>query len=396
MRMKRILLFLSGLVALTAADAQDIPLFSQKLTNSFMYNPAVAGHTFGSITFSYKDSYRGVEGGPENYFLSIHTPVANHRFGIGASVYQQTNTVLTSTYASGAFAYHIPLNKLTTLSMGVSAEYNTFRAGDLNFTSAPDSEYEAYASGQKEIDYSFGVHFQNRFLKAGIASNRLSTTWQQLENNSAETGEEKATVLSNYYSSFVQGLIPMRSSQDMLEPYFAYRKLSNVSDIIDLGVFYTFDNKLIGGVSARTGMNASQAKVLSGTVGFRVSKYLMVGYSRETILGNQAGFLGAANEVSLRFDFKENNYKKRFSSDYKSSVAYRRKTMSGPAGKVASRNPKSVKKKQKKLAPFSPNSRYQNVKKLSVRKSSRSKGAPSLSKKRKKSNSYKRKAKRRR
>ena len=118
--MKRLLL--AGLFASSfAVRAQDIPLFSQKLTNSFMYNPALAGHTFGSATFSYRTNYSGVADAPKNYFLSVHTPFSNHRFGVGANVYQEEVSFLKNTYYSGAFAYHLYFNKFSSLSMGVVA-----------------------------------------------------------------------------------------------------------------------------------------------------------------------------------------------------------------------------------------------------------------------------------
>src|SRR5687768_17704081 len=94
-----------ALIICTAATGQDIPLFSQKLTNSFVFNPALAGHTFGSATYSFKQNYAKVEGSPQNHFLSIHAPIANHRFGIGASIFQEDVTFLRNTYASAAFAY---------------------------------------------------------------------------------------------------------------------------------------------------------------------------------------------------------------------------------------------------------------------------------------------------
>jgi type IX secretion system PorP/SprF family membrane protein len=337
--------------------AQDIPLFSQKLTNSFVYNPALAGHTFGSLTYSLKQNYSGVKDAPENHFLSIHTPIANHRFGIGANVYQEDVTFLRSMYASGAFAYHLALNKLTTLSFGVSAEYNSFGTnGNPNFEDdLIDEEFVNVQNGINDFDFSFGTHFQNRYMKVGIAANRLSTTWLK---------EETKTVLSNYYSAFAQGLIPLRGDEDLLEPYIAYRQLSEVSNILDFGVYYTYNNMLTAGAAMRSG------SVLSATLGFRLSKFIMLGYSREMITGNVGGFVGAANEFSIRFDFNENNYKTRFRADYKSSVAYRRKTLSGPAGRKGAKGPKQVQKRQKKLAPYSPNSRYQNIKKLSVKKKS--------------------------
>lgn len=358
--MKRSLHVLYVTITLVAAGlstaAQDIPLFSQKLTNSFMYNPALAGHTFGSVTVSYRQNYAKVEGAPTNYFISAHAPIANHRIGIGANFYQEDVTFLRNTYASAAFAYHIKFDKFTTLSMGVSGEYNSIGTNGVPVGTINDPEYEAINQGRvNHYDYSFGLHFQNRFLKAGVAANRLSSTWLK----------EEAS-LSNYYSSFVQGLIPLRGGEDLLEPYVAYRKLSSVNNTIDAGLFYTYNNLLTVGGAWRSG------GVVAGTIAIRPSKYLQLGYSREIITGNVGGFVGAASEFTLRYDFNNESYKERFRADYKSAVSYRRKTVGSSSSKSGGRGPKQLHRKQKKLAPYSPNRRYQNIKKLGVKKSSSS------------------------
>jgi type IX secretion system PorP/SprF family membrane protein len=352
------------LISTDSAVAQDIPLFSQKLTNSFIYNPSLAGHTFGSITFSYKQNYGKVNGAPKNYFLSLHAPLANHRFGIGANVFQEEVTFLRNTYASAAFSYHLSFNRFTKLSFGVSGEYNSIGLNGTSTSEISDPEYIALRNGDiKKYDFSFGTHFQNRFLKAGVAANRLSSTWI-----------EDSAAISNHFSSFIQGLIPVRGGEDLLEPYVAFRKLSDVNQIIDFGLFYTYANRITIGASYRSG------GIISGTLAFRFSKYLMVGYSRETISGNIGGYVGSANEYTIRYDFNDESYKERFRSDYKSAISYRRKTMSGPAKKTGASSPKQMHKKQKKLAPYSPNRRYQNVKKLST---SKAKKKPSGYKKRK-------------
>jgi type IX secretion system PorP/SprF family membrane protein len=351
---KFILLIFAALLTFSASlQAQDIPLFSQKLTNSFMYNPALAGHTFGSLTVSYRRNYSGVEGAPTNYFLSLHTPLMNHRFGVGANFFQEDVTFLRNTYASAAFAYHIKFDKFTSLSMGVAGEYNSIGTNGTPIGSINDPEYDAIRQGRmNHYDYSFGLHFQNRFLKAGVAANRLSSTW---------SGDE--ATLSNYYSSFVQGLIPLRGGEDLLEPYVAYRKLSDVNSSVDAGLFYTYNNLLTVGGAWRSG------GVISGTVAARVGKYILIGYSYETIMGNVGGFIGAANEITLRYDFANESYKERFRADYKSAVSYRRKTVGASSNRPGGRSPKQLHKKQKKLAPYSPNRRYQNIKKLGVKSS---------------------------
>jgi type IX secretion system PorP/SprF family membrane protein len=380
--MKRILLaFL--ILSLSAANnflfAQDIPLFSQKLTNSFIFNPALAGHTFGSITYSFKQNYNKVKDAPQNHFLSFHAPISNNRFGVGASVYQEDVTFLRNTYISSAFAYHIPITKLTSLSFGLSGEYNSFGINGDPDPGLLDEDLQSYRNGIKQYDFSFGTHFQNRFVKIGIASNRLSTTWIK---------DQDKAVLSNYFSGFAQGLIPIRGAEDLLEPYIGYRKLSDINSIMDVGLYYTYSNKITLGAALRSG------KVLSGTLALRPSKYLMFGYSREMITGNVGGFTGAANEFTIRYDFSDPTYKERFSSDYKSSVAYRRKTLSGPARKPGARSPKQVAKNQKKLAPYSPNKRYQNTKKLSI-KTKAGKKSKFSAKKRKKTGGKRRPPRRR-
>jgi type IX secretion system PorP/SprF family membrane protein len=370
--MKRFLRFTLLLsICAQSVAAQDIPLFSQKLTNSFVFNPALAGHTFGSVTYSFKQNYSKVEGSPQNHFLSIHAPIANHRFGIGASIFQEDVTFLRNTYASGAFAYHLALNSLNTFSMGVSAEYNSIGANgvpNFNYGGEDEALNQIIGSRTSNFDFSFGMNYQNRFLKIGAAANRLSAGWINKDNST----------ISYYYSGFAQGLIPLRGGEDLLEPYVAYQKLSETNNTISGGLYYTYNNLVTIGGAWRSG------NVVSGTLGFRASKYIMLGYSYEMIMGNVGGFVGGAHEFTLRFDFNDQSYKERFRSDYKSAVSYRRKTLSGPTGKSGSRNPKQIRRKQKKLAPFSPNKRYQNMKKLSVKSSSLKKKSFS-SKKRKKS-----------
>lgn len=354
-KLLQIFILLTVVTLSTKSHGQDIPLFSQKLTNSFIFNPALAGNTYGSMTYSYKQNYSKVAGAPQNHFLSIHTPFGKHRFGVGANIYQEDVTFLRNTYASVAFAYHLRFSKFNVLSMGVSGEYNAIGLnGTTNFSSAGDQDFDQLTKGKlHDYDFSFGLHYQSRFFKVGLAANRLANTWLKNDN---------AAVLSYYYSGYAQGLIPMRGGEDLLEPYVAYRKLSESNTTLDVGLYYTYNNLLTGGVAMRSGT------VFNATLAFHISKYLMVGYSREIIMGNVGGFVGSANEFTIRYDFNNESYKERFRSDYKTSIAYRRKTMS-TSNNSASHSPKQLHRKQKKFPVYSPNKRYQNIKKLGIKTS---------------------------
>jgi type IX secretion system PorP/SprF family membrane protein len=335
---------------------QDIPLFSQKLTNSFIYNPSFAGLDFGSLTFSRRQNYSKVEGAPVNNFLSLHTPFSNYRFGVGINVFQEDVNILKNTYASLAFAYHIQFNKYSKLSFGVSGEYNTLRlnGADLNFTqTSQDIVLDNLKTGKNNsADFSFGASYANQYLKLGVALNRLGTAWLK---------PDSTKLLSNYYSGFAQGTIRLRGDQDMLEPYIAFRKFSETNNTWDAGVFYTYNNKIAAGAAARKG------GVFNFTLAYHLSKYLMIGYSREMLTGGLGGFVGSSNEFTIRLDFNNQGAKVKFHDDYKSSLSYRRKTLTTSAAKrtSGSKNPKQLHKAQKRIATYSPNRRYQNMSKLS-------------------------------
>jgi len=329
--------------------AQDIPLFSQKITNSFIYNPSLAGNTFGSITYSYRQNYSNVQGAPQSNFISMHTPFANHKMGIGVNLFQENVNFVRNTYASIAGAYHLHFNRYNILSVGVSGEYNISRLNGSSNTVSVDSDpvLRQLQNGNGTYDFSFGANYQTRHLKAGFALNRLGTAWLNKETSS----------LSNYYSAYIQGLIPMRGGDDLLEPYVAYRKFSESNNTYDIGLFYTYDNKILGGVAVRRG------NVINGTLGFKFFKHATIGYSREMITSALGGFVGAANEITIRLDFNDETYKERFKADYKNAMSFRRKSLSTPS-RISSA-PKQSKNRQSKLVPYSPNTRYQNVKKLS-------------------------------
>ncbi len=373
---KLYVLFLSISLCATHLSAQDIPLFSQKLTNSFIYNPAVAGNTVGSLTYAHRQQYGNISNAPRANFLSVHTPFKKHKFGVGANVYQEEINFLQNTYTSAAFAYHVRFNRFTTLSFGVSGEYNMLRLKGTSNSNLEDSEYLKLSNGElNDIDYSFGSVFQNRYVKVGIAANRLATAWFK---------EENQNILSNYYSGFIQGTIPLRDGKDILEPYVAYRKFSDTNEAYDVGLFYTYNNLLTGGLGMR------QGGVANATLGVRLAKKLMLGYSHEVFTGNAVrGALGSSHELTLRLDFNEFNYQTNFQTTYRNALAYRRKTLSAPVGKVGSRSPQQLHQKQKKHAAYSPNQRYQNIQKLSVTPASQRQKISSSKKK-----SYKRKKRR--
>lgn len=367
MRLKIISLLVLVLSLDKVTYSQDIPLFSQKLSHSFLYNPAMAGHTFGSLTLSNRNNFADVEGTAESTFLSAHTPFYNYKFGAGLNAFREKVNFIDQIYISASFAYHILLGSYNSLSMGVSAEHTSI-GFDTNSVLG-DRNDQLLEERRGTYDFSFGLNYQHRYYKLGGAINRLSSRFSQ-------TSE----ALSEFYSLYAIGLIPMRAGEDILEPSISYRSFSANKEILEYGLFYTYDNLVTAGLDYR------QGDVLSLTIGLKVAKRIFFGYSYEAITTGPGDQFGPSNELTLRYDFSDKTYKQRFRQDYKDGLAYRRKTLRSTAlkGRISSKSPTSHRKKLKRKIrkQKSPNERYNQVGWLKKKKFRRKKRRYKLGRKR--------------
>lgn len=355
--MLRLVLLSFFLVAALGGVAQDVPVYSQKLTNSFLYNPSVAGNTLGSATLSYRQQWAGVEGSPQTTFMSLHTPFARHRLGTGFNFYHETAGVNTNMYASGAFAYHIRTTDYNMFSMGLSVEYINSRIAysRLDALDMDDLLLNENQSDINKLDFSYGMSYQTRWMTLGGSVNRLGS----LVGLTDSTSQFPA-----FYTGFVTFILPFSGDRSLLEPVVYYRNLSNGKDQIDAGLYYTYNRKLTIGASYRTGGAASI------TAGFRVAPNLMLGYSREMLTGEFGNALRASNEFTLRLDFRDHNYYSNARNARQintSAMSLRRKTLSKyPASKSPYTFAKSNKKFANRNYHKSPNYRMDASKKLNT------------------------------
>lgn len=346
--MKKLIALSIAIIWASVIWAQDVPIFTQKLTNSFFYNPAVAGHTYGSMTFSHRQTFDNLI---TNNFASFHTPLANHRLGAGASVFTDKFSFVQRTYASAAMAYHINFSSYNNLSFGLSADYTAvnFDFNEINFDSGADDPIFGQLRDDNGLDFSFGMHYQHQYFKLGLAANRLVQNWFSNEDN---------ILFNGFYSVMAAGLIPFADRRDMLEPTFNYVS-SATNSLWNAGLYYTYADAIMLGGAYR------QNDIISMSASVKLAKKIMLGYTHEISNGNVN--LGSTSEIALRFDFSNYNYQERFKEDYKSAVSYRRKALNTrKPGKIGSSNPATAKKKNiRKINSYkSPSARFSNNKKL--------------------------------
>jgi len=293
--------------------AQDVPLFSQKLINSFIYNPSLTGVEYGAVTFLHKRGLNKLEGNGTVNYLSFETPIVNKNLGIGANILVEEVNFIRNNYFSISGAYHINLGNLQMLSMGLSAEYTSIKP-DLSqvIGDVSDEMLERIQGGDlNSIDFSAGISYRHEHFVAGVGANRLIT---------AINAEDDESLLSQYYTVQVIGKLPVRQSNDLLEPMLSYRKLTQISHLWDIGVYYTMKETITVGGSLRIGSSgfSSTSKdrginSIGATAAFKIIPEVLIGYTID-IPANKGYQIGLANEITLRYIFNQTTYQKRFNN----------------------------------------------------------------------------------
>lgn len=351
----RILIFLLVLGSTSCSVAQDIPLFTQKLTNSFLYNPSVAGNTMGSLTLSHRQYWSGVQDSPNTNFLSLHVPFAYHKLGFGVNFYQDNIGVSQTLFTSAAFAYHIRFTDDNSLSMGASAEFDNFKVNTSRIDVIDlDDDLLNNGVAYNQIDFSFGLSYQSKYFNIGGSLNRIRDFLNEADST--------VTQFPAYYSAFLNFKLPLANGRDLLEPIVTYRSLAPGSQQIDAGLYYTYKELATLGGGYRTG------GIVNLTAALRVHKNIMIGYSREMFSGDFQRSIGATNEFTLRIDFRNHNFYSKTKNARQintQALAIRRKTLVSYNGRgTALQKSARYKKKIRKNYIHSPNYRMNASKKL--------------------------------
>lgn len=347
--------------------SQDIPLYSQKVTNSLLYNPATAGSEFGSLTFSHRKFWSGIDEAPSSNLLSIHTPFAYHKFGVGLNLFSETLGIYDRLTATGAFAYHLNFTDETTLSMGVSGEYNFLKVNTTRLDVVDQDDQVLFGEdfNANSIDFSFGLNLRTKYFNIGGAANRISTGLGLAD---------ESNQLSQFYSSYINFKLPVAGETHLIEPILTFRQLSAKSNQYDLGLYYTFNNLITLGGGYRSSFTSNNFSQLSATAALRIKKKIVIGYTYEAFNGQYQSNVGNSNEITIRLDFRDQAYNRNTKNSRKimnSSLAFRRKTLtqsSSNARSKAKNHSKKLKKRLKKNYLKSPSYRMNSSKKLHTKK----------------------------
>lgn len=296
--MKKILLVATAFAGLAmAAQAQQVPLFSQYFHNPFIYNPAWAGlDKFASFNATYRKQWDGLEGAPTTYLATLDLPFYENKSGFGVNVQQDEIGLFRQNKFLFSYAYHIfqLYENSSYFSFGLTGGVVTNRLDLTNaFIRNPNDPLILDNTGSYQgFEFTFGMNyiFQDKFQIGFTMPQFLTTGIRSIDAGSNNIG------LKPHFLLTAKCTLKTADEMHRIEPMLMLRRVENVPLQLDAGVQYTWNNTLW--------FNAAYRTSYSAVVGMGLSvKRLRFGYARDFAVSELQGYVGSSNEIMLGYKF---------------------------------------------------------------------------------------------
>tara|TARA_B100000925_G_scaffold262309_1_gene219537 strand:- start:416 stop:1330 length:915 start_codon:yes stop_codon:yes gene_type:complete len=292
---KSLTIILVCLAALT--KAQQLPVYSQYLTNDFILNPAIAGtKPYFPIQINSRSQWSGLGTiAPKTNTLSYHMPVAYDAVGIGAIIMQDETGPYSQIGVTLSFAYHIQLDEddVTYLSLGLSGlmTQHTLNQGDLTFHN-PDPEFQG--SYSKIVpDASFGAYLYSKDFSLSASAHQLfeSTFKESVQDIFGDNSQVR------HYFAHASYRIDIHSDL-AIEPSLLVKSTEVSPTQLDVNARVIIDNNYWAGLSLRS------SKSLVVLAGLNMGS-LFLSYSYDYGISSLSSVASGSHEVSLGFNIKD-------------------------------------------------------------------------------------------
>ncbi len=294
MRSRPYLLFLLLLIVLPAT-AQQEATYAQYMFNGLAINPAYAGH-YGALSASVLSRFQsvGLPGAPTTQTLSVHSPLANQRFAVGALFVHDKLGVIDQTEFSGIYAYRLPVTKGGTLSFGIQGGISRYSA-----------QYTRLNIYQTDPAFSQDIIDTRPNIGAGVYYDHL--TWYiglsmpHMINNAFSRGSNLSSVKQASPVILTAGYVFPISRSIRFKPNTLIKWVDNRFVEFDLNANFLFDDVLWFGVSYKS------SNAINLLINLQLTDQLRMGYSYTAALGPIKSAEIGSHELFLSYIFRFNH-----------------------------------------------------------------------------------------
>lgn len=300
MKAKLFLLFI--LASALELTSQQLPLYSQYNSISYLYNPAFAGiRDEVNASLLHRNQWRGIAGAPSTSLFTLEGPVPVQNVGIAGTIFQDVTDITQRIGFYTSYSYKLKINDDQRVYLGASLGFMQQRI-DLTqsvIADANDPMLMYQNNLRKNIaDATFGAAYMWKTLEVGLAVPQLAGTKIRYTN----TTSSSYYYLARHFLTSVKYTFTINESQGMTAyPLVLVRYVKGAP--IQYDVNGVFDWKKYGWL----GLTYRSNFAVGINLGFRVNNSLRAGYAYDYSINSVKNFIGGSHEFFLGFTFGNNS-----------------------------------------------------------------------------------------
>jgi type IX secretion system PorP/SprF family membrane protein len=324
--MKKILLWLIGIVSFVGAFAQQQPHYTQYVLNQYILNPAITGiENYTDVKFSHRHQWVGIEDAPVTSYFTIHTALGKKDYrttatsfsmdgenprgrnywedyqaapshhGIGLQVINDQTGPISNFSAYATYAYHMGISPRTSLAAGFGVGFQRLglNAGKLDIynTSVDPAVYTGGTINKFKPDLSAGLYLYSADYFIGISAKQIIPQKVDFSNNAVKPDQGK--LIPHMFAT--AGYRFLVGEDFNLIPSVMVKYLSLNLTQVDVNAKLQFrDLAWMGaGYRIKEGFN--------GMVGLNISNKVNLSYSYDYTTTNLNNYSHGTHEIVLGF-----------------------------------------------------------------------------------------------
>lgn len=321
--MKRLLQFFClGFVFCTQVEAQQLPLWSEYLHNSFTINPAMMGwENITAFSVGYRHQWTDMPGAPRSASLSFqqHNEKQNMAYG-GYFMHDQAGPV-SFTGFNGVYAYQIPLarekgkrslRQRLSVGMSLSAIQYRLRANDLVYNDIDDPLIINQTAQKILPDAGLGVFYYDDRYFVGFSVPQLISMRVRFESDNALSNIRR--IPHFYLNGGMRLKLPRHGDREHFLMPVVWAKYSPHAPLnVSLMLRYLWDYRF------GFGLGYSTEGTFVADFSIQVQKRLRLGYAFSTPT-RLASYLGTNHEIFLSYLLESNGKGWKFEEIGKASL----------------------------------------------------------------------------
>ena len=274
-------------------SAQQLPLYSEYMFNTFEINPAYAGARDAiQITSMFRKQWTGFKTAPQSTFLSVDMPIPDKRIGLGLKIVDDRDEITKTVGAQLAYAYKVPVGSYSTLALGLQAGAMNFKS-DFTKIDVIDPNDPAFSQvvNSVKVNFGTGIFFNTETFYVGLSLPNLIR-----QNLRKDDPGNLSDIKQNMHIYFNTGYVFLLSDNFVFKPSVLVRGLVGSPVSLDVNANLWIADMVSLGASYRN------KSAVVGIINLRVLPELYVGYAYDHSISRLNIIAKGSHEVILKYE----------------------------------------------------------------------------------------------